>query len=160
MPTVIYTDYSVTVQISKQSILNSSSINQLNLYLVCASQYIQQFWIQCHHKPRKNNLIIDALSQLPMMDTNISVEPDLDTLCMDTAPNNRATNSTDHAVSSPSDEPILATVELSLEFRCCVIAGYALDTKASLIIVTLGDVSEDNHDTHMSYYIKDGLLYQ
>ena len=159
LPTVIYTDHSAMVQISKQSTLNSSSIDQLNLCLIHTSQYIQQFWIQCHHKPGKNNLITDMLSQLLTVDIEISMEQDLDALCMDTDPSNRRINNMDNTIS-PVDEPVLATVELSPEFKHYIIAGYTSDTKASLIITTLSNVSEDNHNAYMPYYIKDGLLYQ
>lgn len=61
---------------------------------------------------------------------------------------------------SPADEPVLVTVELSLEFKHHIITGYTSDIKASLIIITLSNVSEDNHNTCMPYYIEDGLLYQ
>lgn len=89
----------------------------------------------------------------------MSVEQDLDALYVDTDPINGRTNNADNIMSS-TDEPVLMTVELSLEFKCYIIAGYASDTKASLIIMTLSNASEDSHDTHMPYYIKDGLLYQ
>lgn len=45
LPMIIYTDHLAIVQISKQSTLNSSSIDQLNLHLIHTSQYIQQFQI-------------------------------------------------------------------------------------------------------------------
>lgn len=99
------------------------------------------------------------LSQLPIVDTEISIEQDLDALYMDTDHSNGRTNSTDNTIS-PSGEPVLVTVELSPEFKYCIIAGYASDIKASLIIITLNNISEDSHNAHMPYYIKDGLLYQ
>ena len=102
---------------------------------------------------------MDVLSWLLTVDTEMSVEQDLDALYVDTDPSNRRINNMDNT-TSPTDEPVLATVELSLEFKCCIIAGYTSDTKVSLIIMTLSNVSEDNHDMHMPYYIKDGLLYQ
>ena len=102
---------------------------------------------------------MDALLQLPTVDTEMSMEQDLDALCMDTDPINGRTNNADNTTSS-ADEPVLATIELSPEFKHHIIAGYASDTKASLIIMTLSNTSEDSHDVHMPYYIEDGLLYQ
>ena len=51
-------------------------------------------------------------------------------------------------------------VELSPEFRRRVIAGYATDTKARLIMATLRETSEEGWDARMPYYIDNNLLYQ
>src|SRR5699024_7019151 len=142
-------------QISRQTTLNSSSVDQLNLRLVRASQYIQQFRIICHHKPGKNNLIADALSRLPTKNMDPSADSDLDALCADPEPNGNAASDPPNA-----GEPVLATVELSPEFMRRVIAGYATDTKARLIMATLRETSEEGRDARMPYYIDNNLLYQ
>ena len=82
-----------------------------------------------------------------MTNTDVSMESDLDVLCVNPGPSNRVTDGMSRVTDNPSDEPVLATVELLLEFRCCVIASYSSDTKVSLIIATLGNISEDSHDT-------------
>jgi hypothetical protein len=63
-PTVIYTDHS-TVGIAKATILSSSAVDRVNLRLVRAYQYIQQFNLQLFHRPGKENRVADALSRLP-----------------------------------------------------------------------------------------------
>ncbi|KAJ6015806.1 hypothetical protein N7540_010397 [Penicillium herquei] len=65
LPTVIYTDHSSTVNIATSSNLRSASSENLNLRLIRASQYIQQFNLKVFHRPGKSNKIADALSRLP-----------------------------------------------------------------------------------------------
>ena len=60
---VVYTDHSATVDIAKASLTTTSTIH-LNLRLVRASQYLQQFDLDVRHKPGKLNVILDALSCL------------------------------------------------------------------------------------------------
>ena len=76
-----------------------------------------------------------------------SLDDDLDTLCGTTE-------------SAPSNTLTLVTLELSLEFKQWVLHGYQTDTKASMIIHTLQEASEETQDTRMPYYMEDGLLYQ
>jgi hypothetical protein len=53
------------VSIAKQtSLMKTTNINKLNLRLVQASQYIQMFNVEIHHKPRCTHLVLDALSHL------------------------------------------------------------------------------------------------
>jgi hypothetical protein len=59
---VIYTDHASTVGISKQTSLNLVALENLNLQLICASQYIQQFRLSVYHKPGRTNIVPDALS--------------------------------------------------------------------------------------------------
>jgi hypothetical protein len=63
--TVIWTDHSTTVQITKQMTLSSSSTDKLNLRLVRASQYCSQFCLDVRHRPGRLNIVPDALSRLP-----------------------------------------------------------------------------------------------
>ena len=62
--TVIYTDHSAAVPISRQTSLSSSSTDKLNLRLVRASQYLSQFDLVVKHKSGKSNVVPDALSRL------------------------------------------------------------------------------------------------
>lgn len=64
-PTIIYTDHSAAVPISRQTTLNSTSTDKLNLRLVRASQYFSSFNLELRHKAGKSNTVPDALSRLP-----------------------------------------------------------------------------------------------
>ena len=64
-PMVIYTDHSATVPISRQTTLNTTSIDKLNLRLIRASQYLSSFNLELRHKASKSNTIPNALSRLP-----------------------------------------------------------------------------------------------
>ena len=64
LPTIIYTDHSAAVPISRQTSLSSSSTDKLNLRLVRASQYLSQFDLVVKHKPGTSNVVPDALSRL------------------------------------------------------------------------------------------------
>lgn len=63
-PTVVYTDHSAAVPISRQTSLTTSSTDKLNLRLVRASQYLSMFDLSVRHKAGKANVIPDALSRL------------------------------------------------------------------------------------------------
>ncbi|KAJ5737778.1 uncharacterized protein N7483_002903 [Penicillium malachiteum] len=65
LPAIVYTDHSSTVNIATSSNLRSASSENLNLRLIRASQYIQQFNLKVFHRPGKSNKIADALSRLP-----------------------------------------------------------------------------------------------
>ena len=62
--TIVYTDHSAAIGIVRQSSLNTTSIEKLNLRLIRASEYLQRFRIKLRHKPGKANIIPDALSRL------------------------------------------------------------------------------------------------
>lgn len=63
--TVIWTDYSAIASIVKQTKLSSSSVDKLNLRLICASTYLSQFNIAVKHKAGRDHIIPDALSSIP-----------------------------------------------------------------------------------------------
>lgn len=64
--TVIYTDHGSALGIAKQTTLTTSSTAKLNLRLIRASEYIQQFRdLEFRHKPGKRHIVPDALSRLP-----------------------------------------------------------------------------------------------
>jgi len=55
-PTIIYTDHSAAVPISRQTSLTTSSTDKLNLRLVRALQYLSGFNLAVRHKPGKSNI--------------------------------------------------------------------------------------------------------
>lgn len=62
--TIVYNDYSATVVITYQISLNTIFIEKLNLWLVCVSEYLQQFCFDIQHKLSKLNIIFNALFRL------------------------------------------------------------------------------------------------
>ena len=64
LPIRIYTNYRASLGIAKQTSLATISTKHSNLQLVHASEYIQRFNIELHHKEGKPNTIPNALSQL------------------------------------------------------------------------------------------------
>ena len=63
-PTIIYTDHSAAIPISRQTSMTTSSTDKLNLRLVRASQYLSGFNLTLRHKSGKTNIVPDALSRL------------------------------------------------------------------------------------------------
>lgn len=61
---IIQIDYTATPSIAKQTILSSSNIDKLNIRLVRASQYLLYYDLDIRWKPRKQYIILDALSRL------------------------------------------------------------------------------------------------
>ena len=66
--TVIQTDHSAILDITKQSsIVSTSSTMRMNVRLVRASQFLRQFRLDVRHKPGKEHIVPDALSRLASM---------------------------------------------------------------------------------------------
>ena len=61
---IVYTNHVATVDIVRQSSINTTSTKKLNLRLIRASKYLQRFRLEIRHKPDKTNVIPDALSRL------------------------------------------------------------------------------------------------
>ena len=61
---IIYTDYSVILNIVKQISLTTFFIDKLNFCLVQVSQYIQLFCLRIFYKLEKTHLVSDALFRL------------------------------------------------------------------------------------------------
>ena len=60
---IIQTDHSAIIDIIQQSsITSTTSTMRLNLRLVHASQFLQQFKLDVRHKPGKEHIVADALS--------------------------------------------------------------------------------------------------
>ena len=66
---VVFTDHSATCQIARQISLNTVSIEKSNLKLVRSSEYLQRFNLDVQHRSGISNIIPDALSQLPIVDS-------------------------------------------------------------------------------------------
>jgi len=62
--TIVYTDHSAAVSIVRQTSLNTTAVEKLNLRLVRASEYLQRFRLDVRYKPGRQNTIPDALSRL------------------------------------------------------------------------------------------------
>lgn len=75
--TVVYTNHSATLGISKQTIMTTSSTAKLNLRLIRASKYIQRFRsLEFRHKPGKQHVVSDALSRLSQEEPSNTTEGD------------------------------------------------------------------------------------
>lgn len=119
---VVYTDHSATIDIAKQGSLTTTSTVRLNLRLVRASQYIQQFDLDVRHKPGKRNVIPDALSRLAS--TNDQPQPpghaELDVLYAYTT----------------------TLVEMNDEFKMRIAKGYETDPSWTKVLATLNKEGE------------------
>ena len=64
-PVIVQTDHLAILDIMKQtSIVLTPSTMRMNVRLICASQFLRQFWLDVCHKPRKDHIVPDALSRL------------------------------------------------------------------------------------------------
>ena len=69
---IIQTDYIAILDILNQSSITSTTLTiQMNICLVRASQFLQQFRLVVQHKPRKEHILPDALSRLASANTNL-----------------------------------------------------------------------------------------
>ncbi len=103
-PTVIYTDHSAAVAIVRQTSLNTTSTEKLNLRLVRASEYLQRFRLDVRYKPGKSNIVPDALSRLASREFRPETDESLDALTVQCFP--------------------ATLVEMSPEFRQRLLDGY------------------------------------
>ncbi len=59
---IIYTDHEANVRIVKQISLLMTLTKKQNLYLMHASEYLQHFNLNVHHKSEKQHIVSDTLS--------------------------------------------------------------------------------------------------
>lgn len=71
----MYTNYSATIDIIKQSSLTTTFTLQFNLRLIRASQYLQRFELDVRYKLKKRNVVSDALSRLASTNTIYFASP-------------------------------------------------------------------------------------
>ena len=133
--TIVYTDHGSALGIAKQTSLSTSSTAKLNLRLIRASEYIQQFKdLEFRHKPGKKHIVPDALSRLPnsaataeAVSCQHPTDGELDVLY-------------GHAYTAAS------LVELSSKLRQQLIDGYQKDSAWSKVLATLeaNEKAEEN----------------
>ena len=117
LPVIVYTDHSATCQIAEQTSLNTVSIEKSNLKLVRSSEYLQRFRLDIRHRPGITNVIPDALSRLPIVDSCRTRLIERDELSKETP---RSEMVSAHPVT---------LVELSDEFKTRLIQGYSDDPR-------------------------------
>ena len=128
---VVYTDHSATIDIVKQASLTTTSTLRLNLRLIRASQYLQQFDLEVRHKPGKRNVIPDALSRLAS--TNVSLSQRKDHAELDAL----------HVTNAYAYTTTL--VEMSNDFKARIVKGYQEDPSWNKILAILKR-EESYHD--------------
>ena len=83
--TIVYTDYFTTLDIVCQFSLTSiTSIDKMNLQLVCISKYLQRFCLDVQHKAGKINIVSDTLFWLASTSMSALLNQSLDSLTVDT----------------------------------------------------------------------------
>jgi len=79
---IIYTDHEANVRIVKQISLLMTLTKKQNLHLMHASEYLQHFNLNVHHKPEKQHIVLNTLSWLvlTMLSETDMKESELNTL--------------------------------------------------------------------------------
>ena len=122
-------------------IMTTVSIERLNLWLVCASEYLSRFQLDICHKPRKAHLVLDALSQLPS----------LNGIPLEDAP----TGELDALHGTP-----IMLVQICDDFKDCIKAGYDTDRFWRKVLLQLRDNTKlGPNATQLPFKLKDGLIY-
>ena len=139
---IVYTNHFTIVKIFKQTFLKIISIDKLNLQLVQASQYIQNFYLQIFHKSEKMHLIFDIFSQL----SNKAFSDDIKFI--NTLHENMKYTAT--------------MIELSEEFKKCLQDKYQKNLKLQKILdmIANNDKLSSENRTKLSYKSEKNLLYQ
>lgn len=144
--TIIYTDHFTTVTITCQTSLITTSIKKLNLWLIQASEYLQQFCLNIHYKPERTNTISNTLFRLASCDyLSETDESSLDAL---------------HAAAVPTYFNTL--IELSFAFRQRILDGYVLKGWWKWINIMIHHNNALNIDMNaasLSYTMVWGLIY-
>lgn len=142
LTTIIYTDHSAAVSIVRQTSLNTTSVEKLNLRLIRASVYLRRFRLDIRYKPEKSNIIPDALSRLASReyrpaDAN---ESSLDALSVRAFP--------------------VSLVEMSPEFRQRLIKGLVEEPRwAKVMSAVEKNETLGSNAAKLPYRIIDKILY-
>ena len=146
----VYTDHSAAVPISKQTSLNTTSTDKLNLRLVRASQYLSSFNLELRHKAGKSNTVPDALSRLPQT-------------------KDRTSDQSEGVLDALHAEPVAVyhatLVEMSDDFKERLKQGYDEDIHWSNLLNMLSKAAPDADREHIrqvpgiAFALKDGLIY-
>lgn len=124
-PTIIFTDYLAATSIVRQTTLNSSSTDKMNLRLVRASQYLSQFELDVRYKPGKQHIVPDTLSRL----TSTEHAPPTQTL----------DDILEHGIRIQTSCYNSTMLEVSTEFRELLTKAYNTDSHWSKIKESLSD---------------------
>lgn len=139
-PTVIYTDHSAAIGIVRQSSMNTTSTEKLNLRLIRASEYLQRFRIELRYKPGKTNIVPDALSRLASRSSYQS-EPESSIL--------------DSVDSFP-----VSIITVSEGFRKRILQGYQDEPRWARIIATVkANADLGPNAAKLPYKMVNDLLY-
>ena len=131
---VVFTDHSATIDIAKQSSLNSVSTVRLNLRLVRASQYLQRFELDVRHKLGKRNVIPDALSRLASTNDTHTAPPD-------------------HAELDALYTYTTTLVGMSEDFKRRITEGYQADPSWTKILDVLYDNERSEDAARLSFVL-------
>lgn len=85
--TIVYTNHGASLGITKATTLSISSMNKLNLWLICTSDYIQCFSLVIKYKLGKYYISSDTLSRLEVKEKDLlenKRKSKLDMLCITT----------------------------------------------------------------------------
>ena len=135
--TIIYTDHAAAVGIVRQSSMNTTSTEKLNLRLIRASEYLQRFRIEVRHKPGKTNIIPDALSRLASRSYR---------------------SETDESILDVEGFPV-SVVSVSEAFRKRLLEGYQEPRWARAIAMIKANDSLEENAAKIPYRLIDDLLY-
>ena len=161
-PTIIYTDHSAAVPISKQASLTTSSTDKLNLRLVRASQYLSSFDLLVKHKAGKSNVVPDALSRLKGTPTPADATGVLDALHASVAAEAYVGEGFRREAT-----PVfhVTLVEMSDSFKQRLIKEYEKDEQWSKLLGMLqrlakGEPLEDEERKRgLRFKLREGLIY-
>lgn len=135
---IIYTDHSAAIGIVRQSSMNITSTEKLNLRLIRASEYLQRFRIKIRHKPGKVNVIPDTLSRLASRLYRAE---------------------TDKFILDAVEDFSVSVITLSEAFRERLLEGYQEPRWARVIITVKINAELGDNSVTLLYKLIDDLLY-
>jgi len=137
--TIVYTDHTSAIGIVRQTSMNTTSTEKLNLRLIRASEYLQRFRIELRHKPGKANIVPDALSRL----ASRSYRPETDELILNAL------------TAFPVN-----IIAVSEDFKSRVRSSYEAEARWVRIMATVvRNAALGENEAKLPYKLVDGLLY-
>ena len=140
-PTIIYTDHSAVIWITRQTSLITTSTDKLNLRLVCASAFLSQFNLDVRFRPGKEHVVADALSRLPQQD---NLAQGLNEFLDAQVASTEAT----HVYNA-------TLIEMSEGFRKAIQTGYQRDQRWT----RLAPLIKEDVSPGVQFVWRDGLIY-
>ena len=136
--TIIYTNYSATIDIVRQSSINTTSTKKLNLRLIRILEYLQRFRIKIRYKPSKTNIVLDTLSRL----VSRSLYRSKESLILNT------------------NSFLVSIILVSEVFRDRVVKSYQNKSRQTRVITIVKlNTKLSNNATKLSYKLVNNLLY-